>query len=275
MSKGYAIVFGLNHVDPVHYDGWDGALGQPENDASVIYQIASGNGLESKIFQGNDVTRDNVIGSIREASRKLVEGDFLFVYYSGHGGQLPDMDGDEEDGLDETWCLYDGELIDDELHLLWSEFKKDVRILVISDSCHSGTVTKAVAGESEPEGCVKKEMPTEYVRKTYLKNKGFYDNLASELKEAGASEKEVQAGVLLISGCRDEQSSYAFLFDENSAFTTALLKVLSEKPSINYLSLHEEITNELVKRLKGKQTPNFYETGQLEPAFLEQSFLTI
>jgi len=53
------------------------------------------------------------------------------------------------------------------------------------------------------------------------------------------------------------------------------LKVLSEKPSINYLSLHEEITNELVKRLKGKQTPNFYETGQLEPAFLEQSFLTI
>ena len=231
--------------------------------------------MESKIFQGNDVTRDNVIGSIREASRKLVEGDFLFVYYSGHGGQLPDMDGDEEDGLDETWCLYDGELIDDELHLLWSEFKKDVRILVISDSCHSGTVTKAVAGESEPEGCVKKEMPAEYVRKTYFKNKSFYDNLASELKEAGASEKEVQAGVLLISGCRDEQSSYAFLFDENSAFTTALLKVLSEKPSINYLSLHEEITNELVKRLKGKQTPNFYETGQLEPAFLEQSFLTI
>ena len=43
MSKGYAIVFGLNNVDPVHYDGWDGALGQPENDASVIYQIASGN----------------------------------------------------------------------------------------------------------------------------------------------------------------------------------------------------------------------------------------
>ena len=118
-------------------------------------------------------------------------------------------------------------------------------------------------------------MPAEYVRKTYFKNKSFYDNLASELKEAGASEKEVQAGVLLISGCRDEQSSYAFLFDENSAFTTALLKVLSEKPSINYLSLHEEITNELVKRLKGKQTPNFYETGQLEPAFLEQSFLTI
>lgn len=23
MSKGYAIVFGLNNVDPVHYDGWD------------------------------------------------------------------------------------------------------------------------------------------------------------------------------------------------------------------------------------------------------------
>lgn len=73
MSKGYAIVFGLNNVDPVHYDGWDGALGQPENDASVIYQIASGNGLESKIFQGNDVTRDNVIGSIRRLPGNLLK----------------------------------------------------------------------------------------------------------------------------------------------------------------------------------------------------------
>jgi hypothetical protein len=275
MPKGYAIVLGLNHVDPSHYDGWDGALAQPENDAVAIHKIASDNGLISKIFLGNDVTRDNVITSIRAASRKLTGGDFLFVYYSGHGGQLPDMDGDEEDGLDETWCLFDGELIDDELHLLWSEFKKDVRILVISDSCHSGTVTKAPVGESEPEGCVKKEMPMEYVRKTYLKNKSFYDNLALELMEAGANEKEVQAGVLLISGCRDEQSSYAFIFDENSAFTTALLKVLRTKPSIDYLSLHKEITDELIVRLKGKQTPNLYETGQLEPAFPEQDFLTI
>ena len=57
MPKGYAIVLGLNHVDPSHYDGWDGALAQPENDAVAIHKIASDNGLISKIFLGNDVTR--------------------------------------------------------------------------------------------------------------------------------------------------------------------------------------------------------------------------
>lgn len=121
---------------------------QPENDAVEIHKVATGIGLESKIILGNDVTRNNVINSIKEASRKLDEGDLLFVYYSGHGGQLPDIDGDEEDGLDETWCLYDGQLIDDELHLLWSEFKKDVRIIVISDSCKTGQIDPSFLKES-------------------------------------------------------------------------------------------------------------------------------
>ena len=37
--------------------------------------------------------------------------------YSGHGGQIEDVSGEEEDKKDETWCLYDGELIDDEVSL--------------------------------------------------------------------------------------------------------------------------------------------------------------
>ena len=34
--------------------------------------------------------------------------------YSGHGGQTPDLNGDEPDRKDETWCLHDGQLIDDD-----------------------------------------------------------------------------------------------------------------------------------------------------------------
>ena len=99
--------------------------------------------------------------------------------------------------------------------------------------------------------------------------------LPRELMDKGANEKEVKAGVLLISGCQDEQSSYAFTFDENSVFTTALLQVLEEDPTIHYSLLHEKLVDKLDKRLRGKQKPNLYPTEQCDLTFLEQEFLTI
>ena len=51
---------------------------------------------------------------------------------------------EETDQLDETWVLYDRQLLDDELYDLWCRFAPGVRILMISDSCHSGTVSRAV-----------------------------------------------------------------------------------------------------------------------------------
>ena len=63
--------------------------------------------------------------------------------YSGHGGQIQDENADEADGLDETWVLYDRQVIDDELYQRWASFAEGVRIVVLSDSCHSGSVVKA------------------------------------------------------------------------------------------------------------------------------------
>jgi hypothetical protein len=64
--------------------------------------------------------------------------------YSGHGNQVPDLDGEEPDKLDETWCLYDGQMIDDELYRMYGALAEGVRVLILSDSCHSGTVAKGM-----------------------------------------------------------------------------------------------------------------------------------
>ena len=50
----------------------------------------------------------------------------------------------EPDGKDETWCLYDRMLVDDELARCWSSFSAGVRILLISDSCHSATIARTL-----------------------------------------------------------------------------------------------------------------------------------
>jgi hypothetical protein len=57
-------------------------------------------------------------------------GDLVAIYYSGHGGnEIPDLNKDEDDPwddrFDETWCLYDAQLIDDELYYQWKKFKKE------------------------------------------------------------------------------------------------------------------------------------------------------
>ena len=52
---------------------------------------------------------------------------------------------------DETWCIYsDRQLVDDELYSLWAQFAAGVRIFVLSDSCHSGTVLKQMFYKSLP-----------------------------------------------------------------------------------------------------------------------------
>jgi hypothetical protein len=139
---GYALAIGLNEVNPAYYGGWRGELCGCEPDAIDMKEIAIKQGLNVEVLLTKDATRDAVLNKLDDLAKKLKSGDLLVVSYSGHGGQIPDQNGDEADGLDETWCLYDGELLDDELHGAWMKFQDGVRILALSDSCHSGTVLK-------------------------------------------------------------------------------------------------------------------------------------
>ena len=117
--------------------------------------------------------------SQRKAAKALRKGDFFFLTYSGHGGQVPDVTGEEADKQDETWCLYDGQLIDDELYFELSRFAAGVRILVFSDSCHSGTVTRNRPPQVDPAAPVRrsKMMPISVGLRTYREHQQFYDSL--------------------------------------------------------------------------------------------------
>ena len=142
MAFGFALTIGLNSVNPKHYEGWSGELNACEADAQDMAGIAKSQGFKVTTLLTKTATRARVMGQIKNAARRLKSGDIFMLSYSGHGGQLPDINDDEPDAQDETWCLYNGELVDDELYALWGKFALGVRILVFSDSCHSGTVVK-------------------------------------------------------------------------------------------------------------------------------------
>ena len=81
-----------------------------------------------------------ILITIERCAGKLEKGNIFLLTYSGHGSRIQFPDTTEPDRFDETWCLFDREFFDDEILELLSCFKEGVRILFISDSCHSGTI---------------------------------------------------------------------------------------------------------------------------------------
>jgi hypothetical protein len=269
MTTGIALHIGLNFVDPNHYSGWDGKLAAAEYDANDMFLITKSLEYQSTKLLRADATRDAVISAISKAAVQLKENDIFVISYSGHGGQLPDLNSDEDDGMDETWCLFDGQLVDDELSSLWSKFKKGVRILVFSDSCHSGTITKAVRNFERPKTeFTPKFMPPEFSSTTYYNNKEFYDNILQGVKNVDS--QDIQASVKLVSGCQDNQYSYDGVF--NGQFTGMLKRIWNGgKFNGNYILFHKQIMN----LLPPEQTPNYYNIGQPNPPFENQKPFTI
>ena len=135
---------GLNNVDPAAYPFPVPVLAGCINDCNDMRDLAAGMGFRTRQLIDAAATSGAVLAAIDAAAKTLRAGDIFLLTYSGHGSQVPDTMAEETDQLDETWVLYDRQLLDDELYDLWCRFAPGVRILMISDSCHSGTVSRAV-----------------------------------------------------------------------------------------------------------------------------------
>ncbi len=181
--RAMSLHIGLNSVSPKHYEGWSGPLAACEFDANDLEAVAKTQGFTAKKLLTKAGTRKAVLAGIRAAVKALKQGDLFLLTYSGHGGQVADASGDEDDKQDETWCLFDGQLIDDELYFELSKFAAGVRVLVLSDSCHSGTVTRA-RPEPPPAGTRAKLMPADVGLRVYAAHRTFYDGLQNGVAKA-------------------------------------------------------------------------------------------
>lgn len=264
MPYGISLHIALNKIDPAHY-GDSYPLVACINDAKDMLEIAKQKGFEeSNILINEQATYANVTKQINNATKKLKSGDFFFITYSGHGAYVPDNNKDEKDGNDETWCLYDRMIIDDKLAWLWSKFKSGVRILMLSDSCHSGTVARTML----PDGTLVEPIPDEKNRlmkkgpEVYKKFKSLYDNDVSDSEKNIGKTSKINASVILLSGCQDNQTSLDG--DKNGLFTEKLLKVYNKgKFTGNYAGLLTGI----LKLMPSNQTPNYYLAGKRNITF--------
>jgi hypothetical protein len=247
-GRAFSVHLGLNYVNPTNYGGWNGELAGCVPDSRNMAEMAERAGWQvNALWNDAECTNGALASKIAEMAGTLRRGDRFLLSYSGHGGQVPDRNKDEEDGRDETWCLHDGELIDDSLNAMLAQFRAGVRVVVISDSCHSGTVTRA---PRVPTGRSSKPM---VIR--------------------GLPEPEigiVKASVLLFSGCTDDQLSGDLA--EGGRFTITMLRELETLPAgAGWRTLEYQVR----RKMPWQQRPGLYLSGKINERFLnERPFLT-
>ncbi|PSL33527.1 caspase family protein [Chitinophaga ginsengisoli] len=274
--QGYALHIGLNAVNPDSYEGWNGELFACENDAAVYKALAEKAGFQSIYpLLTKDATSQNVLQHLSNAASQLQAGDILLLTYSGHGGAIIDTNHDETnnfgemDGFDETWCLYDRQLIDDELFECFSKFKPGVRILIFSDSCHSGSVARAaeaVTTTTDAATYIRARVaPLDVLVRTYNNHKSEYDGIQAQLSAGPA---DIAAYVVQFGACQDDE--LAMEVWGNGMFTAKVQEVMKEEIS-SYTALFVAIK----QGFSAQQHPNLFHYGNKAYDFLAQAPFSI
>jgi len=128
----YALVIGIDK-----YNSLDN-LKTPLNDINEISKILR-NKFNFKITKLVNPTKDKITLELSKLSNVMKANDSLLIYYAGHGN-MKENDGywmakDADPKISSTWISND--LISREL-----KYNKATNILVIADSCYSGTLTR-------------------------------------------------------------------------------------------------------------------------------------
>lgn len=138
MSRRHALVCGCN------YSGsWQ--TYQSEADAvrfADLLQTAYAFDSIQRNIGIAECTRDRLLSALQTFASQCNSADCVgVVYMAGHGTQIADRSGDESDGRDEAWQTSDRRVIsDDELTKVFKAVHPMARLVVVSDTCHSGTM---------------------------------------------------------------------------------------------------------------------------------------
>lgn len=163
-----------------------------------------------EIVLNSQATFRGIEAAFRRVSERAQPGDVVTFYYSGHGTQVPDDNGDEADGVDEALCPTDisranpDSWLRDDTLAEWLAQLRTEKVTVILDSCFSGTATRSEGDPSFAKFADLGFRPTQPTKAIFF-------------------EKEAGNHVLLAAGTADQISYMLRKADGNGSVFTAFL----------------------------------------------------
>jgi hypothetical protein len=248
-----ALCIGIND-----YPRADADLSGCVNDANDWSALLEARGFKTELLLDADATWKGITDGIARVIDGAASGDTVVITYSGHGSYVQDVDGDEPDQRDEVLCPYDifddRPLTDDELYDLFTAAERDVRIVLLSDSCHSGSVARVAPPLGEAE-----DLPKERTRFLAPGAWAPRERLAGMRDLAGvARPRQRPHAALLLAGCQDTQTSADAYLDGryNGAFTYYALRALEDVPADATYGQWFRKMKELLPNQRYAQQPN-------------------
>jgi len=208
-----AVCVGINNYPGIFND-----LKGCVNDAKDWSALLQGFGFSTSTILDSGATKANVKSALQGLIDATNAGDVAVFTYSGHGTQVTDRSGDESDPYDEAVSLYDGNVIDDELRVILNGIHPQATLVIVSDSCFSGSVTRIAA-----EPAIPRFIPPAVSTLGRTARRPFL------LPEADMPE-------ILITGCSDREYSYDAEFNgrPNGAMSAYAIQAIKQNPNATY-----------------------------------------
>lgn len=154
-----AFLVGISHYDTAltGYQ-WNNINGV--EDINLLNPVLQKQGFSTATLSDGQATFDNIVRQITQLTNKTKKGDVVYLHFSTHGQPVEDLNGDEEDGWDESivpidaYKIYKKGIYEGQKHLtddLLNKYIKKLRekigptgfLYVVIDACHAGTSSRA------------------------------------------------------------------------------------------------------------------------------------
>lgn len=234
-------------INDYPYDGSD--LNGCVNDARAWAELLMNHFdfplTDVKVIADLEATKANMLTGIKDLLAGAQSGDVLVFTNSSHGTYTPDLSGDEPT-YDEALCPYDTTdnlIVDDELRELFADLPQGVHLTVISDSCHSGTVTRAAISGNLP-GIVTPDDRRVRFLSPALRGDPVLANPWKAAPKRSTKYPESGMKEVLLTGCTDKEYSYDALIGGayHGAMTYHAIRAIQEANyRITYAQLHARV----------------------------------
>jgi hypothetical protein len=263
------------------------------NDVVLMKQVLQEKGFATRhiqVLSEKSVlpTRRNILGALKRLTRQVRAGDFVFLYFAGHGSQQPissSAQHHEPDGLDEIFLPRDIGLWNDQLGTVKNVIvdneltpyltalrRKGVFIWIVFDSCHSGTMTRAIPKKDIRERRVSPRALG--IPSNRLNRLPPHRGVLAESTRRDSSSSRGSAGYVAFYAAQTTETTPELPLPMNhwvqrphGLFTYTLAEVLSQNESLSYRQLGELILQRYAAQSRRSSTPLFEGTDLDAPIF--------